>query len=91
VFQGRVLEYTHGKQEIAIRVRTDEATTESFTLKWQGSEKPETWFLMLGEEFKTGDWSRVESAPGKLREGMRIFVWSCDDGSRPVFDWRPAN
>ncbi|HEX5000344.1 MAG TPA: hypothetical protein VFY29_19130 [Terriglobia bacterium] len=88
-FQGRVVEYKRDKQEIALRVRTDEATNESFMLKWTPEEKAETWFLLLGEEFKAQDWNRIESATGKLRNGMRIIVWVCDDGSKPVFDWRP--
>src|SRR4051812_28798180 len=88
-FQGRILEYKHGKQDISIRVRTDEDTTESFTLKWEASTKAETWFLLRGEGFKSDDWKEIESSAGKLREGMRIIVWVCDDGSKPVFDWRP--
>ena len=88
-FQGRVLDYRRGKQDMSLRVRTDEETTESFSLKWNASEKPETWMLLRGEAFKTDDWKLVESGPGKLLEGTRIIVWVCDDGSKPVFDWRP--
>jgi hypothetical protein len=89
-FQGRILEYTRSRQEISLRVRTDEATTESFTLRWEASEKVETWLLLNGEAFKAEDWNRIESAAGKIRDGVRIIVWDCDDGSKPVFDWRPA-
>ena len=89
-FQGRVLEYKRDKQDIVLRVRTDEQTTESFTLKWGASEKAEAWFLLSGEEFKADDWKRIESTSGKLHDGMRIIVWVCDDGSTPVFDWRPT-
>ena len=88
-FQGRVLDYRRGRQDMSLRVRTDEETTESFSLKWNASEKPETWMLLRGEAFKTDDWKLVESGPGKLLEGTRIIVWVCDDGSKPVFDWRP--
>ena len=88
-FQGRVLDYTRGKQDISLRVRTDEETTESFSLKWAASEKPETWFLLRGEGFTAGDWKLIESGPGKLLDGTRVIVWVCDDGSKPVFDWRP--
>jgi len=89
-FQGRILDYKRGRQDISIRVRTDEQTTESFTLKWGSSEKAEMSFLLDGEGFKADDWKRIEIAPGKLHEGMRIIVWVCDDGSKPVFDWRPV-
>jgi hypothetical protein len=88
-FQGRVLDYTRGKQDMSLRVRTDEETTESFSLKWAASEKPETWFLLRGEAFKADDWKLIESGPGKVIDGTRIIVWVCDDGSKPVFDWRP--
>jgi hypothetical protein len=88
-FQGRILDYKRGKQDLALRVRTDEATTESFSVKWNASEKAEMWFLLRGEEFTPGDWKLIESAPGKLLDGMRVIVWVCDDGSKPVFDWRP--
>ena len=88
-FQGRVLDYRRGKLDMSFRVRTDEETTESFSLKWAAAEKPETWFLLRGEAFKADDWKLIESATGKLRDDTRIIVWVCDDGSKPVFDWRP--
>jgi hypothetical protein len=88
-FQGRILEYSRDKQEITLRVRTDEETTERFNLKWAASDKVETWFLLRGEGFKPEDWKVIESGAGKLHDGMRVIVWVCDDGSKPVFDWRP--
>jgi len=87
-FQGRVLDYKRSENRISLRVRTDEETSESFTLNW-GKEKPEKWLLLRGEEFKPTDWKLIESAPGRLIDGMRIIVWVCDDGSKPVLDWRP--
>ena len=88
-YQGRVLDYRRGKQDITLRVSTDEGTTESVSLKWAASEKPETWFLLRGEAFKDDDWKRIESGPNKLVDGTRIIAWVCDDGSKPVLDWRP--
>jgi hypothetical protein len=88
-FQGRVLDYRRAKQDMSLRVQTDENTTENFSLKWAASEKPETWFLLRGEAFKSDGWKLIESEPGKLLDGTRIIVWVCDDGSKPVFDWRP--
>lgn len=88
-YQGQILVYQRGKNNIVLRVRTDEATTETFRLKWKATEKAETWFLLCGEEFKAEDWQHIERAPGKLFAGTRIIVWVCDDGSRPVLDWRP--
>lgn len=87
--QGRILAYQRGKKSLSLRVRTDEQTTEKFTLQWKASEQAEKWFLLRGEEFKVADWKHIESAPGKLRNGMRLIVWVCDDGSKPIFDWHP--
>jgi hypothetical protein len=88
-FQGRILVYKRGKNNISLRVRTDEGTTETFNLKWEAPDKAEKWFLLRGEEFKAADWKLIESAPGRLSAGTRIIVWVCDDGSKPVLDWRP--
>ncbi len=88
-FQGRILDYKRGKNTIYLRVRTDENTTETFNLKWEDTDKAENWFLLRGEEFKAEDWKLIESAPGRLIDGTRIIVWVCDDGSKPIFDWRP--
>lgn len=88
-YQGRVIAYRHRKNHIFVRVRTDEETTETFSLKWTKNEKVEKWFLLRGEEFKAADWKLIERAPSRLIAGMRIIVWVCDDGSKPVFDWRP--
>lgn len=88
-FQGNVIEYQRAKQDISLRVRTDEDTTERFSLKWAANEQPDTWLLTRGQAFKPEDWKLIESAPGNLLEGTRVIVWVCDDGSKPVIDWRP--
>lgn len=88
-FQGRIIDYKRAKNSIFLNVRTDEETSENFTLKWEDPEKAEKWFLLRGEEFKADDWKLIETASGRLVDGTRIIVWVCDDGSKPVFDWRP--
>jgi hypothetical protein len=89
-YQGRVLDYKRGPQEITVRILTDEDTNESVSLKWTAAEKPETWLLLRGAPFKSDDWKLIESGPGKLNDGMQIIAWVCDNGSKPVLDWRPA-
>jgi hypothetical protein len=89
-FTGRILLYQLKPNRIVLRVRTDEATTENFTIKPAPGKSAEQYFLLRGEAFKTSDWSSIESAAGKLKRGMRATVWVCDDGSTPVVDWRPA-
>lgn len=88
-FQGRVFQFTRGAQEITLGVRTDEDTTERVVLRWSSSEKAETWMLLRGEPFTTGHWNQIESATGTLRPDTRVIVWVCDDGAKPVLDWRP--
>ncbi|MGE0130406.1 MAG: hypothetical protein AB7U82_20205 [Blastocatellales bacterium] len=88
-FMGRVTSYQRSQTRIFIRVRTDEQTTESFTLKFTKNDDPAKLFLMRGEEFKQSDWKLIEVSTGRLRKPMRAIVWVCDDGSNPVIDWRP--
>jgi hypothetical protein len=88
-FTGRVIAYQRTNTRIHLRVRTDEETTESFTLRFANNDDPIKWFLLRGGEFKQSDWKSIESSRGRLRKSMRITVWVCDDGSKPVFDWRP--
>jgi acyl-homoserine-lactone acylase len=91
-FTGRVLAYGRMKDHIFIRVRTDEETTESFTIdlaKTKTEDDPAKWFLMRGEAFKQSDWELIESGMGKIKPNMRATVWVCKDGSTPVIDWRP--
>ncbi|MBX3277698.1 MAG: hypothetical protein KF868_06815 [Acidobacteria bacterium] len=89
-FTGRILAYRRQPGRIYIRIRTDEDTTENFTLRFPRDEDAARNFLMRGEEFKSEDWKRIETRPGRLKPGMRAIVWVCDDGSTPVVDWRPA-
>jgi len=88
-FMGRVIAYQRSPRRIFIRVRIDEETTESFTLKFTRNDDPARLFLLRGEEFKPGDLKLIEVSTGRLRKPMRAIVWVCDDGSNPVIDWRP--
>jgi hypothetical protein len=71
-------------------MRTDEATTESFTLNFRRAEDAAKWFLLRGEEFKQSDWALIELRRSRLRQGMRATVWVCDDRTTPIVDWRPG-
>ena len=88
-FIGKVISYRRQPQKLSLRVRTDDATTESFVLEFDKVEEATRHFLLRAETFKASDWSAIEVSSGKLRPGMRVIVWVCDDGSKPVFDWRP--
>jgi len=88
-FMGRVTAYQRTRTRIFIRVRTDEETTENFTLKFTRNDDPTRLFLLRAEEFKQSDLKLIEVSTGRLRKPMRAIVWVCDDGSNPVIDWRP--
>jgi hypothetical protein len=88
-FTGRILSYQRKPGRVWIRMRTDEATTESFTLRFPRSEDAAQWFLLMGERFKQSDWRLIERRRYRLRPNMRATVWVCDDGTTPIVDWRP--
>lgn len=89
-FTGRILSYQRRPGRVSIGMRTDEATTESFQLKFRKAEDAAHWFLLRGEEFKQSDWTFIERSRYRLRQGMRATVWVCDDGTTPIVDWRPG-
>ncbi|HWQ31428.1 MAG TPA: hypothetical protein VNQ79_00985 [Blastocatellia bacterium] len=88
-FTGKVTAYQRRPGRIFLRLRTDEETTESFTLRFSPKDDPAKWFLLKREPFTQRDWTLIESRPSQLRPGMRATVWVCDDGSKPVVDWQP--
>ncbi len=87
-FTGRILAYHRTPGRVLIRMRTDEETTESFTLRFQKTEDLAKQFLLHGELFKQSDWILIERGRGRIRPKMRATVWACDDGSKTI-DWRP--
>jgi hypothetical protein len=88
-FTGRILSYQRRPGRVSIRMRTDEATTESFTLRFRKTEDAAKWFLLMAESFKQSDWALIERRRYQLRPNMRATVWVCDDRSTPIVDWRP--
>ena len=88
-FAGTVLSFQRGADQATIRLRTDESTTEEFSLRVQEDDLT-AWFLLKAKPFQPDDWGLIESAPNHLRPEMRAIVWVCDDGTPPVIDWRPS-
>ncbi|HLM57942.1 MAG TPA: hypothetical protein VK422_17690 [Pyrinomonadaceae bacterium] len=90
-FTGRVLAYSRGRGRVFIKVRTDEQTTEQFTLHYgRGDFKP--LFRLRGEPLAEGDLARIEVRAGRLRPNMRATVWACykgDELDAERIDWRP--
>ena len=89
VYDGVVISYTRRADRIVITIHTDSDTTETVTLKYARGSSPARWFLLNGEAFGRGDWSKIESSKGKLHPNMRVNAWVCTDGRKPVLDWRP--
>lgn len=92
-FTGRITAYSRTNSRIFIRVRTDEQTTEQFTIRLKRGEDASRKFLFEGEPFRAGDWKKVERARGILRPRMRATIWACrderDDFHAELIDWRP--
>lgn len=92
-FTGRVLAYRRTPGRVFIRVRTDEETTEEFTLTHPKRGDAGTLFFVNGEPFKPSDWKRIEARAGRLRPNMRATVWACYEGDKlraERVEWRPA-
>jgi len=90
-FTGRVTYYRRTSTAISLRMRTDEETSERFTLRFRAADGATKQFLLMGEPFKAADWKLIESRRGRLRAGMRATVWVCEGGATPtVVDWRPG-
>ena len=88
-FTGKILSYRRSAGRVHLRMRTDEATTESFTLRFPRTEDASRWFLLNSAAFKPGDWKLIERSRTRLRPNVRATVWVCDDNSTPIVDWRP--
>lgn len=89
-FTGKILSYSRAPGRVSLRMRTDEATNESFMLRFPKREDASKYFLLHGESFKQSDWALIERSRSRLRPRMRATVWVCDDGSTPIVDWRPG-
>jgi hypothetical protein len=91
-FTGRVLAYSRARGRVFIRVRTDEETTEQFTLAYGRRGDPSKLFRLRGEPFGSRDWPKIETRAGRLRPGMRATVWACYEGHNLMpkqINWMP--
>ena len=88
-FTGKVLSMKRQKGSTRMRMRTDEETSEQFTVR-HASDDPSQYFLMWEENFTENDWKRIETGKNQLRPNLQATVWVCDNGENPVVDWQPA-
>ncbi len=92
-FTGRITSYSRTSRRIFVRVRTDEQTTEQFTIPLRRGEDASKKFLMEGAPFQSDDWQKIERTRGHLKPKMRATIWACrddnDDFHAELIDWRP--
>lgn len=91
MYSGQLTGYRRAQHRTELVFHTDWDTDETVHLEHPGSDDPSGAFRIEGRPFEASDWSRIESAPGMLRAGVRATAWVCEDGiTPPVIDWQPA-
>ncbi|QSX30743.1 hypothetical protein [Shewanella cyperi] len=83
---GTVTRYQHRGQSLSLTLATDADTTESVNLQGDAHHDLLAQLFLEGRPFNTDDWPKIESAPGVLREGMRLTAWVCADAPI-ILDW----
>ncbi len=89
-YTGTVTRLTRDGGQTRLEIRTDWDTTEAVVIMHPGAEDASRWFLVRTKPFSPRDWAMIESAPGKLRSGVRATAWVCEGGKNPIVDWSPA-
>jgi hypothetical protein len=88
-FTGKVTSYERTPTRIRLGIRTDWDTDERLVLTLSSGENGLKGILLERKPLHESDWPVVESAPGKLKHGMRATVWVCEGVANPVLDWQP--
>ena len=90
-FDGVVSVFQRGNDSTTITINTDWDTIETVTIEHPDPQGLLQFLMQDGQPFEQKDWSRIETEPGILIDGMRAVVWFClDETTQPVIDWRPA-
>jgi hypothetical protein len=92
-FTGRVLAYSRRAGRIFIRVRTDEQTTEEFTIPYAQGADLSKWFTLDAQAIQPGDLAKIESRWKRNKRTARATVWACYDNdwrklTAELIDWR---
>lgn len=85
-YTGVVVRYTRQVGSTTLRIKTDEDTTETVTVKHPGTDDPSSLFRYQTEPFTAAHWARIERSKGVLLPNTRAAAWVCDDGQVMV-DW----
>lgn len=87
-YTGALSTYARSRDATRIGIHTDEGTEETVLLAHPGAD-PVAAFLANGRAFEKDALSKLESAPGVPRPGLRLTAWVCLDGrTPPVIDWQ---
>jgi hypothetical protein len=87
---GAVSGYRRQDKSTWLEISTDEQTVEQTTIEHDGAADASAHYLLRSEPFTQADWPAIETAPGKLIDGVRATAWICLDGrTPPVIDWQP--
>ena len=82
-FTGRVLAYSRREGRIFIRIRTDEATTEEFTIPYTEEQDFSKRFKLNGQLLAQSELAKIEARWKRDKRNVRATVWACYDK-----DWR---
>jgi hypothetical protein len=92
-FTGRVLSYSRRAGQVFIRIRTDEATTEEFTITYARDQDISKRFKLNGQSLKQGGLAKIEASWKRDKRNVRATVWACYDKewhnpSATLIDWQ---
>jgi hypothetical protein len=88
-FTGRVTRLQRADETTSLKMETDDATHESFTLHHARGEA-QRGFFFGGKPFTEADWSEIATADG-VKPGARATVWVCQDQPNPIVDWERSH
>jgi hypothetical protein len=78
-FTGRVLAYSRRQGRLFIRIRTDEATTEEFTISYTQEQDLSKRLMLNGQLLAQGEMAKIEARWKRDKRNVRATVWACYD------------
>jgi hypothetical protein len=92
-FTGRVLSYSRRAGQVFIRIRTDEAKTQEFTITYARDQDLSKRFKLNGESLAPGGLAKIEARWERDKRNVRATVWACYDNERrkpsaSLIDWQ---
>jgi hypothetical protein len=72
-----VLSYSRRAGQISIRIRTDEATTENFTISYAQAQELAKRFKLNGQSLGQDELAKIEARWKREKRNVRATVWAC--------------